>query len=125
MSIKKIELSWISTSDFKKAREFFEKKLGLHVHVADEKYGWLELVGRDGGMYLGVGAGEGPESPIKPGQNAVVTFTTDDLVATKADLERKGVKFIGDVVEVPGQVKLAMFMDEDGSKFHLVEKLNK
>lgn len=125
MAIKKIELAWISASNIKKAKEFFEKKLGLKIHVADENYGWLELSGKDGGMLLGVGSSEEEYGPIKPGQNAIVTFTVDDIAHTKVDFEEKGVKFIGDIMEVPGQVKLALFVDEDGNKFQIVETLNK
>ncbi len=123
MAIKSIGLAWISTADIKKAKAFFTDKLGLQVTTDSAEYGWLELEGKDGGMTLGVGAST-PENPVKAGHNAVVTFTVDDIVATKKDMESKGVAFMGGIEEIPGHVKLATFADEDGNVFQLAQVLS-
>lgn len=122
MSIKKLELGWVTVSDFSKAKSFFVDTLGLEVFSGCDEYSWLELRGKDGGMILGVG-GASEECGIKPGQNAVMTMTVDDLVAKKAELESKGVKFISDIQEVPHIVKMVMFVDLDGNKYQLVQNL--
>jgi predicted enzyme related to lactoylglutathione lyase len=123
MAVKKSELSWITVSDWEKAKTFFTEVVGLEVVSAQEQYGWMELRGAEGGAYLGVSKNhEGSELP--PGHNAVVTFTVDDIVATKADMEAKGVTFVGGIHEVPGQVKLALFKDSDGNLFHLVQDIS-
>lgn len=126
MAIKKIELAWITVSDFSKAKSFFVDTLGLEIFSGSQEYNWLELRGKDGGMLLGVGASsDKAECAIKPGQNAVMAMTVDDIVTTKAELEAKGVVFHGDIIEVPGIVKMALFTDHDGNKFQLVQNLDK
>jgi len=123
MAIKSIELAWISVNDMKKAKTFFADKLGLNITANSPEYGWLEFCGKNGGASLGVGQCA-PECDLKPGQNAVVTFTVDDIEKTKADLKAKGVTIVGDVMEVPGHVKLLYIKDEDGNLFHLAQPLN-
>ena len=59
----------------------------------------------------------------KPGNNSVVTLTVTDIVESKAELEAKGVKFFGDIIEVPGHVKMATFADPDNNVFQLVQML--
>ena len=55
--------------------------------------------------------------------NAVLAMTVDDIVAAKKELEGKKVSFIGDIIEVPGYVKMATFADPDGNIFQLVQEL--
>lgn len=40
-------------------------------------------------------------------------------------MAKKGAKFVGDVMEVPGACKLQTFQDADGNTFQLVENLPK
>lgn len=122
MKVNKIGLAWIVVTDVKKAKVFFSETLGLKVSSEAAEYGWLELQAEQGDMLLGVGQ-ENDKDSIKPGQNAVVTFSIDDLDAAKAELEGKGVSFIGEVMEVPGHVKLALFTDPDGNHLQLVQQL--
>lgn len=122
MAIRKMELGWITVSDFAQAKSFFVDTLGLEISSGCEEYSWLELRGKDGGALLGVG-GSNESCALKPGQNAVMTMTVDDIMQTKVELEAKGVVFISDVVEVPNIVKMAMFTDKDGNKFQLVQDL--
>jgi len=121
MAIKKIGLSWIAVSDFKKSEDFFVRILGLKVNNKSSEYGWLELTGMNGGAVLGVG--EAMEQD-KAGSNAVITFTVDNIEDTKQGLEDKGVK-VSEVMEVPGHVKLANFVDYDGNMFQLAEEITK
>lgn len=121
MAIKKTELCWIVTVDVKKSRKFFTDTLGLKLNVNDEEHSWLELTGKEGGAMLGVC---GPFFNEKPGQNAVPVFTVDDIIKTKKELEAKGVKFVGDIMELQ-DVKLATFVDPDGNKFQLAENIKK
>jgi predicted enzyme related to lactoylglutathione lyase len=123
MAIKSIDLAWISTSDMAKAKKFFGEKLGLELTADTPEHNWLEFKGKDGGAGFGVGKDD-PYSPIKSGQNAIVCFTVDDLVKTKQEFEKKGVKMIGDIVDIPGHVKMQLIADEDGNIFHLAQPLN-
>jgi catechol 2,3-dioxygenase-like lactoylglutathione lyase family enzyme len=119
MAIKKIEMSWIVVSDLERSQKFFVDTLGLKLDNFAPEYNWLEVSTPEGDCALGIGADSSMQ--IK---NAVLTFTVDDIVASKKELESKGVKFAGGIEEVPGHVKMATFHDPDGNMFQLVEKLN-
>lgn len=127
MEIKGLHLGWIIVKDHAKSKEFF-KKLGLKLTSEDSNYGWAEFSGsEEGGALLGVGQ-ESPDCSeygnLKAGMNAVMTMTVDDIVKAKAELEAQGVKFIGDIIEVPGHVKMATFVDPDNNMFQLVQILH-
>lgn len=117
MAIKKIELGWVTTGNFQASKAFFTEKLGLQLTVNDEKNGWMELVNKEGGTTLGVCTPMGDE---KPGQNAIMVFTVTDIVATKKELEAKGVTFVSPIIDLV-HVKLATFVDPDGNRFQLAE----
>jgi predicted enzyme related to lactoylglutathione lyase len=119
MTIKKIELGWITVANFKKAQKFFSD-MGLTLKESNEEWGWMEFEGKEGGMRLGVA--QANESS-KPGHNTVLTFTVDNLATTKKNMESKGVQFVGEVIEVPGHVKMATFVDPDGNQFQIVENI--
>lgn len=130
MKVNKIGLAWIAVTDVARMTDFFSRTVGLGVSNFAPEFGWAELVGHDGGMILGLGQvrdesdlPQEQKSPIKPGQNAVITLTIDHIEQAKAELESKGVKFVGDIVEVPGHVKMATFTDLDGNLFQLVQEL--
>jgi len=123
MSAKSIELIWIVVKDIKKAIEFYTKVVGLKLEEFEEKYGWAELSGKEGGARLGI-AQKSDHEPIQPGQNAVVTCTVENLDKAKADFLAKGAKMQGDILEIPGIVKMQMVVDPDGNHFQIVEKLS-
>ena len=119
---KSSTLSWIVVTDLDQAIRFFTEVVGLKLlHRADD-YGWAELVGHEGGSELGIALAS-KETQVKPGQNAIMTFTVADLLAAKDEMAKKGVKLIGAVQEVPGHVKLQFFQDQDGNLFQLVQQL--
>ena len=119
-----MDLSWIVVADLNKAIKYYTDVIGMKLNTMDEKYGWAELTGSNGGSTLGL-AQKSQHSPIKPGENAVVTLTVENIVSSKKELEKKGVKMIGDIMEVPGHVKLLLCSDSDGNKFQIVEVLHK
>lgn len=122
MAVKGMHLAWIVVSDLKKAKKFFTESIGLKLGECHEENNWLELSGEDG-YKLGVGTAS-PHNPIGKGQNAIVTITVEDMTKSRSQLSKKGVKLIGDVMEIPGHVKLQLFEDPDGNKFQLVEELS-
>ena len=123
MSIKGLNLAWIVVSDLKKAVHFYTHVIGLKLEELHEQYGWAELSGSKGGARLGIAQANDRES-IQPGQNAVVTLTVENLAQSMQELAKKGAKMTGDVIEVPGQVKMQMVKDSDGNHFQLVELLS-
>lgn len=122
MKLKSMDLVWIVVNDLKKAIKFYTETVGLNLKEFHEEYGWAELEGQNGGARLGL-AQSRPKSEdgILPGQNAVMTFTVENLQTAIAKLGKQGVKLIGAVQEVPGQVKMQMVADSDGNRFQLVE----
>lgn len=122
MKSSKIDLSWIAVSDLKKAKKFYTEVLGLKIYENDEELGWLELQGTKGGSFLGL-AQASEREPVKAGSNAVVTITVEDINAAIEELKIKHVNFLGDMIEIPGHVKMITFADEDGNKFQLVQHL--
>lgn len=122
MSVKNISLVWITVSDLAAAKKFFVDGLGMKLTQDSPEHGWLELAGQEeGGTALGI-AQINKDQPAE--KNAITTFTVADVVASKAELENKGVTFIGDIIEVPGHVKMIMFTDADGNRFQLVQLLS-
>lgn len=124
MEKKSIDLSWIVVADVKKAVTFFTEVVGLKLLTFDEQFGWAELQGADGGSLLGV-AQKTEHTPVSPGSNAVVTISVDNIQKAKKDMVAKGANMLGDIMEVPEEVKLQMFTDKDGNKFQLCEMIRK
>lgn len=120
MKVTKIDLNWIVVSDLKKAVEYYTKTVGLKLMELSEEYGWAELQGHDGGCRLGIAQENKDE---KAGQNAVMTFTVKNLDSAKNEMVEKGAKAEGEIIEVPGHVKMQTFQDEDGNRFQMCEML--
>lgn len=114
----KIKLTWIVVEDLDKAVNFYTKVVGLELRNKSDMFKWAELIGEDG-CALGIAQTDSPP----PGSNAIVTLTVDDIEESKAELELQDVKMLGDIVEVPGHVKMQMFIDPDGNHLQLVEQL--
>ena len=122
MSVKSSQLSWIVVADLKKAIKFYTEVLGLTLLSSAEEFGWAELQGKDGGSTIGL-AQANEQTPLKPGSNAVMTFTVDDIDQACAGLKQKGLQLVGTIVEVPGHVKMQDFVDVDNNHFQLVQAL--
>ncbi|MDR3623776.1 MAG: VOC family protein [Chlamydiales bacterium] len=123
MYAKSMGLVWIVVRDLKKAIHFYTENVGLRLMNSNEEYGWAELQGSEGGARLGIAQMRGGKEKIKPGENAVLTFTVENIEKAKADALKKGVKAIDDIEEVVGHVKMQLFVDQDGNHFQLVEML--
>ena len=121
MDTRGFNLAWIVVADIKQAINFYTKTLGLTLHEFDEKYAWAELSGPEGAI-LAI-TQENPEFNMKAGTNAVVTITVTDIQQARDELSKKGAKLVGDIMEVPGEVKLQTLMDADGNLLQLAQKL--
>lgn len=123
MNVKKIEMSWIVVKDVKAAVKYYTDVIGLKLMEFNDEYGWAELQGHEGGSRLGI-AQANPRENVKPGQNAVVTFTVANLDKAKEEMIKKGAKFEGEVIEIPGHVKMQTMFDSDGNRFQVCETLH-
>lgn len=124
MRAKSIELAWIVVKDLKKAVKFYSEVIGLKLTEMNEEWGWAELEGQEGGgITLGIAQQQSTnENPIQPGQNAVLTFTVDNLEKEIQHLLKQEAELIGSIEHIPGHVKLQMVRDTEGNYFQLVEK---
>jgi predicted enzyme related to lactoylglutathione lyase len=122
MNLKSIDMVWIVVNDFKSAIQFYTETVGLKLAECNEDYGWAELEGHNGGTRLGIAKMQPKsEDDVKPGQNAVMTFTVTSLEKAVSEMKQKGAKLIGAIEEIPGHVKMQMAQDSDGNRFQLVE----
>ena len=125
MKVLSIEMVWIAARDLSLTTKFLSEVVGLEIAKEVPEYHWAELHAQNSKLSLGVGkVDEGSNEPIKPGQNAVIVFTIQDVQAAKIELEAKGVRFLGDIVEIPGHVKIATFLDPDGNCFQPAQRLD-
>jgi predicted enzyme related to lactoylglutathione lyase len=106
MLVKNIGLPWITVADMNKAKKLYIDTLGLKIHEENKEAGWLEV--KVGNSVLGICQAQ-QYSSDKPGQNAVLTFTVDDIILAKKTLKQKNVQFVGEIMELPGVFKVASF----------------
>jgi len=122
MRVKTINLCWVVVADLEKAIKFYQENLGLRLLEWDNTYGWAEFEGHTGGMRLGL-AQASDFNQVAAGSNAVVAFNVDNIEEAKQAYLDKGVTCMGEIMEVPGHVKLLFCQDQDGNKFQLAELL--
>ena len=123
MQVKEIGLSWIVVKDVKATVNYYVDVVGLKLMEFNEQYGWAELAGHEGGARLGISQ-ENSQDNMTAGQNAIVTFTVEDLEISKNAMLKKGAKCEGAVVEVPGHVKMQTIVDPAGNRFQICELLH-
>lgn len=121
MKVKGIQLSWIVVSNIEESIKFYTDVVGLKLSKFNKEYGWAELTGPEGSR-LGISQAN-PAFGLKAGMNAVPTITVTDIKKAREAFLKNKVKLVGDVMEVPGQVKLQTFHDKDGNTFQLCELL--
>jgi predicted enzyme related to lactoylglutathione lyase len=96
--------------------------VGLTLKEFHPEFNWAELSG-PGGSILGIGQ-EDSEAQMKAGVNAVVTIAVSDLDAALKHYREKGATLVGEVIEIPGHVKMQTFTDADGNTMQIVQKLD-
>lgn len=118
-----IHLIWIVTKDFKKAVKFYTDVVGLKLLEMHDEFGWAELQGKDGGARLGI-AQQNDIDGVAPGSNAVIAISVKDVEKARKEFSAKGAKMIGEILEIPGHVKLQTVVDQDGNRFQLAQQLS-
>ncbi len=120
MLVKKMGLPWITVSDLQAAKKFYVEVMGFELFEENLEANWLEV--KCGESLIGIWQAL-PNVYDKPGQNAVLTFTVENIENTKRVLESQGIKFLGDIVEIPGVFRVATYVDADNNKFQLYQSL--
>jgi len=112
-----INVSWYQVSDMAAAKKFYGEVLGLKKTF--EMEGWCEFSHADGSASIGL-------NQLRAGDDergATVVLRVDDLARVQEELATKGVKFEGEIHEVPGAVRIATFRDPDGNRLQLCQVL--
>lgn len=101
-------------TDMKRAREFYERVLGLHCTTNDPEAKWLEF--EVGNGTFGVGDYGEQWRPAKGGTMAA--FETDDLEATVRRVRDSGATIVMDITQSP-VCRFAMVLDPFGNTLML------
>ena len=121
MKVNGIRLGWIVVKDLAEAIEFYENVVGLTLKERMDEHGWAELQGPDG-CRLGI-AQESDYMDTKAGSNAIMAISVEDMDEALKHYKEKGAKLVGDVIEVPGNVKMQTVVDADGNVFQIVQDI--
>lgn len=121
MDIQGIHLSWIVVQDFEAALHFYTNVLGLTLRSKAEEFGWAELSGPSGSI-LAIAKAD-PRENLSAGSNAVVTISVKNIEEARKHCIKNGVALQGEIIEIPGHVRIQSFSDLDGNRMQLVETL--
>ena len=110
----------LSVKDRGASAAWFKKHLGFEEIFSVDEAGWTELSTNTPGVTIGLGEAQ----DVKFG-NTMPVFGVDDLDKSREALEKAGVEFDGDTIEVEGMVKVAAFFDPDGNGLMIAEDLSK
>jgi predicted enzyme related to lactoylglutathione lyase len=113
----KVRLSWFSVNDFEGAKKFYTNVLGLKKTFEAQQ--WAEFAGAEGEETIGVAID--PHAGKEPG--ATIVLQVEDIEHERKRLETAGVKFEGQIEEIPGIVKIATFRDPSGNRLQLAQQL--
>lgn len=110
----------LSVKDRAASTAWFKKHLGFEEIFSVDEAGWTELATNTPGVTIGLGEAQ----DVKFG-NTMPVFGVDDFDKSREALEKAGVEFDGDTIEVEGMVKVAAFFDPDGNGLMIAEDLSK
>lgn len=117
--IKQIKFVSIPTQDQNRALAFYTDKLGFTIitdQPFDEKQRWIELRVPKAETRVVLFTAPGEESRVGAMMN--MSYSCDDLDATYAELQGRGVEFDGPPQKQPWG-RYAMFKDSEGNRFVL------
>jgi catechol 2,3-dioxygenase-like lactoylglutathione lyase family enzyme len=110
--------------DQDKALDFYVNKLGFE-KTADEPMGegmrWVTVAPPGAATAIVLAHGFGGYDEARIGQFSGVVFTTDDIQGTYAELSGRGVHFTEPPAAQPWGMMQAIFDDQDGTHFVLVQ----
>ena len=110
--ITKLDFVGIPSTDADRTRAFYVDTLGLRPDAKGHYEFWV------GETCFGIWEPAKMGMPFAPQTNAHPAFHVDDVAAAKAELEAKGVEFLGDVFDT-GVCHMAFLKDPDGNDLML------
>jgi len=106
--IKSLDFIGVPSTDAERTRAFYVDTLGLRPDDKARYEFWL------GDTCFGIWEPERQGRPFQPSKNAHPALHVDDVAAARAELEAKGVEFVGDTLDT-GVCHMALFTDPDGN----------
>jgi catechol 2,3-dioxygenase-like lactoylglutathione lyase family enzyme len=104
--------SGFAVDDIERARRFYGETLGLRQDDEAPTEFWV------GPTCLSIWEPEKYGMPFAPQKNGHLALHVDDIAAARAELEGKGVEFMGDTMD-SGVCHMAFFTDPDGNDLML------
>jgi catechol 2,3-dioxygenase-like lactoylglutathione lyase family enzyme len=112
MAISGLDFVAIPSQDSERAAAFYGDTLGLRPDEKAKFEFWA------GDTCLGIWEPERMGGTFAPQRNAHVALHVDDMEAARAELEAKGVEFLGETLDT-GVCYMAFFRDPDGNDLML------
>ena len=115
MNITGVDFITVPCQDFDRAQQFYGDVLGL-----ERSKQWGNMPGREfetGSLTIAVMQSDAFGQEFSPNRNPVA-LQVDDVEATRAELESKGVEFNADTLD-SGVCHMAFFSDPDGNQLML------
>jgi predicted enzyme related to lactoylglutathione lyase len=110
--LNKLDFIGVPSTDADRTRAFYVETLGLR---PDDKARYEFWIGE---TCFGIWEPDRMGGKFAPQKNAHAAIHVDDVAAARADLESKGVEFIGDILDT-GVCHMALFTDPDGNDLML------
>jgi catechol 2,3-dioxygenase-like lactoylglutathione lyase family enzyme len=107
-TIRKVDSVGIPSSNTARSRAFYVETLGLRPDERSVNEFWI------GGTCFGIWEPARIGMTFQPQPNGIVLLHVDDVAAARAELEEKGVEFVGDTFDT-GVCHMANFVDPDGN----------
>jgi catechol 2,3-dioxygenase-like lactoylglutathione lyase family enzyme len=111
-AIRRVDFIGVPSRDADRARTFYRDVLGLRPDEHAEYESWA------GDTCVGIWEPENVGMPFVAQQGNPLALGVDDVPATRAALEAKGVEFHGDILDT-GVCHMAFFSDPDGNDLML------
>ena len=110
--ITKLDFVGIPSTDADRSRKFYGETLGLRQDDKAEYEFWV------GDTCFGIWEPEKMGMTFAPQKNAHPALHVDDVAVARAELEAKGVEFLGETLDT-GVCHMALFTDPDGNDLML------
>jgi catechol 2,3-dioxygenase-like lactoylglutathione lyase family enzyme len=110
--IQRVDFIGVPSQDADRARAFYRDVLGLRPDEHGQYEQWA------GDTCIGIWTPEAQGMPFTPQKGNPLPLGVDDVAAAKAELEAKGVRFFGEVLDT-GVCHMAFFNDPDGNDLML------
>jgi catechol 2,3-dioxygenase-like lactoylglutathione lyase family enzyme len=112
MEIEKVDTVGVPSRDGKRSRQFYVETLGLRPDERSWNEFWV------GETCFAIWYPEQFRGEFEPQKNSLALLRVEDVEAARAELEAKGVEFVGETLDT-AVCHMASFLDPDGNELTL------